>query len=119
MGLRAQTRGLLIAAGIGLAVVLVYAIGVGTRLGWFGVGLFGLIVLVISVRLDLHGGRAVPGDHVSKSDVDRLARQFDKNAVLAGSDDAQRRDRAIYIARGVGVLFTVLGFGMFLLQLLE
>ena len=116
MALRAQTRGLLIAAAIGAAVVLVYAIGVGTRLGWLGVGLVGLVVLFISVRLDLHGGKAVPGMHVDKSDVDLLARQFDKDSTASVSDDAKNLN-TIYLGRGIGVLLTVLGLGMFFLQL--
>ncbi len=116
MALRLQTRRLLIAAGIGGAIVLVYAIGVGTRLGWLGVGLVGLIVLYISVRLDLFGGRAVPGIHADKAEMDLLARQFDRDSAASASDDKGSRN-AIYLARGIGVLLSVLGFGMFFLQL--
>ena len=117
MASRGQIRGPLIAAAIGVCVVAVYAVGVGTRLGWLGVGLVGLILLLICVRLDLHGGRAVPGMHVDKSEIDRFARQFDKEAAGTHDDQADRRARAIYIGRGVGVLLAVLGFGMFFLQL--
>ncbi len=122
MASRAQTRGLLLAAAIGVGLVIVYAMGVGTRLGWFGVGLVGLIVLYISVRLDLHGGKAAPGGHIDKSAVDLLARQSAEDSALTGSErggDTARRTQLLYLGRGLGVLLSVLGFGMFALERMQ
>lgn len=122
MASRAQIRGLLIAAGIGLGVVLVYAVGVGTRLGWLGVGLAGLLLLYVCVRLDLHGGKAAPGGHVDKSAIDMLTRQAAGDSALTGSEragDSARRTRLLYLGRGLGVLLSVLGLGMFVLERLQ
>ena len=110
------------AFGVALALIAVYAIGYGTRLGWFGVGLIGLAVLAISSQVDLDvdhpGSLGLHGagnlTHVARQIDERLrASPEDRYAFMAGR--AKRR-RILNLVRGVGLVLTVVGFGLFVKQ---
>ncbi|MDX1513888.1 MAG: hypothetical protein R3174_09115 [Gammaproteobacteria bacterium] len=110
------------ALGVALALIAVYAIGYGTRLGWFGVGLIGLAILAISTQVDLdvdhpgslglHGSGEL--NHVARQLEERFrASPEDRFAFIAGR--AKRR-RILSLIRGVGLVLTLVGFGLFVKQ---
>ncbi len=103
----------------GLAVIVLIQF-----VGWLAIGLIGLVVLLAAVRLELHGGHAVPDIHHSAKTVEILARQMQEEAKaatgakkLALEAERLKRKRFHYIARTVGIALVAIGFGMFFLHL--
>jgi hypothetical protein len=110
------------AFGVALALIAIYAIGYGTRLGWFGVGLIGLAVLLISVQVDLDAdypgslyfrGSAETG-LVARRISERLRASPEERLELAAA--RAKRRRILGMVRGVGLVLTVMGFGLFVKQ---
>jgi hypothetical protein len=105
-----------------------FALGVVSALaywqvGWLGVGLLGLVGLVVSIRLDLHGGHAVidtgQGDGAVKLFARQLERQADDStpeAKMAASERRARRKRVAYLLNTVFIAMMAFGFGLFVLH---
>lgn len=110
------------ALGIALALIAVYAVGYGTRLGWFGVGIIGLLVLVISFQVDLDADQPASLDAHGSAEVNLAARQLSERSRarpeerLAFVAARANRRRILNWARRIGLVLTIVGFGLFIKQ---
>ena len=108
--------------GVALALLAVYAIGYGTRLGWLGVGLIGLAVLLISNWVDLDADHPISLHPHGTSDIKLAARQMSERSRaspeerLALNAAREKRRRILSIVRGIGLVLTIVGFGLFVKQ---
>lgn len=92
--------------------------------GWIGIGLLGLIGLIISNRVDLHGGHAVIDSGHGSSAVTGYARQLDqaRNSTsspeqkMAVAAEREKRSKTVFLANTVFITMTALGFGLFALH---
>jgi uncharacterized protein (DUF58 family) len=110
------------AFGVALVLIAVYAIGYGTRLGWFGVGLVGLAVLLISVQVDLDADHPVSLHSHGSAELDLVARQ-NSERIRASPEERLalfaarvKRRRILNLVRGIGLVLTIVGFGLFVKQ---
>lgn len=110
------------AFGIALALVAVYAVGYGTRLGWFGVGLIGLLVLVVSFQVDLDDDQPGSLHFGSSAEINLAASQIGERfraspeERLARAAARANRRRILNFIRGIGLVLTLVGFGLFVKQ---
>ena len=111
------------AAILGFVIAGLVIIALVQLIGWLAIGLIGLVVLLAAIRLELHGGHAVPDIHQSAKTVDILAKQMQEEAKaatgakkLAQEAEHRKRQRYLYIARTVGIALVAIGFGMFFLH---
>ncbi len=110
------------AFGVALALIAIYAIGYGTRLGWLGVGLIGLAVLLISVRVDLEADHPVSLHSHGSAEINLVARQMSERfraspeERLALAAARAKRRRILNLVRGIGLVLTIVGFGLFVEQ---
>lgn len=110
------------AFGVALALIAVYAIGYGTRLGWFGVGLIGLAVLLISMWVDLDADHPVSLHFHGSAELDLVSRRMSERfraspeQRLAGVAAREKRRRILSLVRSVGLVLTIVGFGLFVQQ---
>lgn len=110
------------AFGAALALIAVYAIGYGTRLGWLGVGLIGLAVLLISMWVDLDADHPVSLHPHGSADLNLLARRNSERfraspeERLARVAAREKRRRILGVVRGIGLVLTIVGFGLFVKQ---
>ena len=110
------------AFGVALALISVYAIGYGTRLGWLGVGLIGLTVLLISNWVDLDSDHPISLHPHGTSEIDLAARQMSERSRaspeerLAFYAAREKRRHILRLVRGVGLVLTIVGFGLFVKQ---
>lgn len=85
--------------------------------GWFGVGLLGLLVLFIAVRIDLEGNRSIG----SPTTPELYASQYRGEAMQGRSEQAGRaaeRGSVMTAARLAGLFggsLAITGFGLFFL----
>ena len=99
------------------AALLVLAALAWRAAGWFGVGLLGLLVLFIAVRVDLEGDRPI-GPQMTPG---LYAEQYRSEMSADGSARASRRAErlsmatATQFARLFGAALAIVGFGLFLL----
>ena len=116
---RRQRRAFWLAVLFWVVVALVVAVVSFTYIGWLGIGLLGLIGLLVSTRLDLHGGHAVPDTGQGTTAVDLYARQLEEKAQSSPdqmlADKARRADRSklLYIINTICMCLIILGFYMF------
>lgn len=110
------------AFGIALALTAVYAIGYGTRLGWFGVGLIGLVVLLISFQVDLDADQPGSLEGHGSAEFNLAARQLSERS-RAGPEERlalaaarSKRRRILSLIRRIGLVLAIVGFGLFLKQ---
>jgi hypothetical protein len=110
---RAKGRTLILAsAGLGLAGL---ACLIWRMAGWFGVGVFGPLVMFLSVRIDLKQNAPVG----SLMTPDLYAAQFRNEGLRTQAERAASRLERLEVIRGaragllMGVLLVVLGFGLF------
>ncbi len=102
-----------------IVVAIVAAVVSFTYIGWLGIGLLGLIGLLVTTRLDLHGGHAVPDTGQGTTAVDLYARQLKEQAQLSPdqmiADKARRaaRSKLLYIINTICMCMILLGFYMF------
>ena len=88
--------------------------------GWLGLGLLGLFGLLVSVRLDLHGGTAagiasnIAMKHHAQHLEDRLHAAPEQKAAEAAR--RSERERALYIINTICLALVGLGFSMFVLH---
>ena len=107
---------------VALALVAIYAIGYGTRLGWLGVGLMGLAVLLISVRVDLEADHPGSLHAHGASEMNLAARKISERfraspeERLALAAAREKRRRILNVVRGIGLVLTIVGFGLFVKQ---
>jgi uncharacterized protein (DUF58 family) len=107
---------------VALALIAVYAIGYGTRLGWLGVGLIGLAVLLISNRVELEADHPVSPHAHGSAEINLAARRMSERfraspeERLALAAARERRRRILGLIRGVGLVLAIVGFGLFLKQ---
>ena len=119
----AEIRGLVWRAfGVALALIAVYAIGYGTRLGWLGVGLIGLAVLFISNWVDLDADHPISLHPHGSSEINLVARQMSERyraspeERLARVAEREKRRRILGVVRGAGLVLAIVGFGLFVKQ---
>ncbi len=116
---RRQRRAFWLAVLFWVVVVLVVAVVSFTYIGWLGIGLLGLIGLLVTTRLDLHGGHAVPDTGQGTTAVDLYARQLEEKArsspdqMLADKARRAARSKLLYIINTVCMCLIILGFYMF------
>lgn len=117
---RRQRRAFWIAVLLWVVVAIVVAVVSFTYIGWLGIGLLGLMGLLITTRLDLHGGHAVPDTGQGTTAVDLYARQLEEKAKSSPdqmlADKARRADRSklLYIINTFCMGLIILGFYMFI-----
>lgn len=107
---------------VALTLIAVYAIGYGTRLGWLGVGLIGLAVLLISSWVDLDADHPISLHPHGTSEINLAARQMSERSRaspeerLALNAAREKRRHILGVVRGVGLVLTIVGFGLFVNQ---
>ena len=117
---RRQRRAFWVAVGFWVFVALIVAVVSFTYIGWLGVGLLGLIGLLVSTRLDLHGGHAVPDTGQGTTAVDLYAKQLEEKTRSSPdqslADKARRAERSklLYIINTVCMCLIIFGFYMFI-----
>ncbi|WP_157733037.1 hypothetical protein [Bosea sp. AS-1] len=98
------------------AALLVLAALAWRAAGWFGVGLLGLLVLFIAVRVDLEGDRPI-GPQMTPG---LYAEQYRSESADSSARASRRAERlsvatAAQFARLFGAALAIVGFGLFLL----
>ena len=108
--------------GVALAIIAIYAIGYGTRLGWLGVGLIGLAILLISNQVELGADHPFSLDSHGSTEISLVARQIgaglrsSPEERLAREAERTKRRRILKMVRGVGLVLTIVGFALFVKQ---
>ena len=103
-----------------VVVALIAAVVSFSYIGWLGVGLLGLIGLLVSIRLDLHGGHAVPDTGQGSTAVDLYAKQLEEKArsspdqMLADKERRAERSKLLYLINTVCMCLIIFGFYMFI-----
>ena len=117
---RRQRRAFWVAVFLWVLALLIVAVVSFTYIGWLAVGLLGLIGLLVSTRLDLHGGHAVPDTGQGTTAVDLYAKQLEEKARSSPdqslADKARRAERSklLYIINTVCMCLIIFGFYMFI-----
>jgi hypothetical protein len=115
-------RGEWIAIALGLAVAVALAWSLFGLAGWLGVGLVGLIGLVISSRVALDDGRAVPDSGFGSTGVGIVARQMEEEDRIPPEQRAARwaeqekRRAVLYFVDTIAIALAVLGFTLFVVH---
>lgn len=111
-----------VAWAIGAAVVLVVAAAAFSYLGWLGIGLVGLVGLLISTRLNLHGGHAVADSGHGSGAVHMYAKQIEERKSHARPEEKmaawakrEKGSRALFLVNTAFIGMMALGFGLFFL----
>ncbi len=104
---------------LGLAVAALLSSLLFGLLGWLGIGLLGFFGLLISLRLEMQGGYAVPDLGRGDSSVNFLARQIEarERATPAqkleqAANDAERK-KWLTVVNTICIAMAVLGLIMF------
>ena len=117
---RRQRLAFWVAVFLWVLALLIVAVVSFTYIGWLAVGLLGLIGLLVSTRLDLHGGHAVPDTGQGTTAVDLYAKQLEEKARSSPdqslADKARRAERSklLYIINTVCMCLIIFGFYMFI-----
>ncbi len=108
---------------LGAAVVGAICLVAFWVVGWLGIGIFGLIGLVVSNRIDLQSGHGVLDSGLDGSAVSLYARQREAQSLeslperkMAAAAEAEKRSRTLYRVNTGFIALTVLGIGMFALH---
>ena len=109
--------------GLGIVVAVALAAILFAAVGWLGIGLLGLVGLLVSTRLDLHGGHAVPDMGQGSSTVQIYAKQLkERDAAtspvekMAAAAERAKRARVLYAVNTVFIAMIAFGFGLFFLH---
>ncbi len=103
-----------------VVVALIAAVVSFSYIGWLGVGLLGLIGLLVSIRLDLHGGHAVPDTGQGTTAVGLYAKQLEEQTrsspdqKLADKERRAERSKLLYLINTVCMCLIIFGFYMFI-----
>lgn len=122
MAKRAKFKPLSRLAFVGLVALIIVTSAAMTFLGWFGMFLVGAIGLLISTRLELHDGIAVPDFDYGSTSVDIIARQREQRDNAGWQEqieEKKRKDRQnyiTYIMNTVWLAMIALGLVMFSLH---
>lgn len=112
------TQAFVLFAAAAAAVACAY---VGYRvIGWLGVGIFGLIVALVAVQVDMDGAAPIGTQQNTGSFAGTIAAQDAANrAEKAGRHaEAVSRGRVLLFAKGLGAIIAVVGgIGFVLFQL--
>ncbi len=107
----------------GAAAILAVAGAVHAYVGWLGIGLVGLVGMVVSTRLSLHGGHAVADSDHGTGAVGMLAKQVDEKRShirpeekMAAQAEKERGSRVLFLINTAFIGMMALGFGLFLLH---
>jgi uncharacterized membrane protein len=117
---RRRRRAFWVAVLFWVVVALVTAVFSFTYIGWLGVALLGLIGLLVSVRLDLHGGHAVPDTGQGTTAVGLYAKQIEEkkssspDQKLAEKERRAERSKLLYIINTVCMCLIIFGLYMFI-----
>jgi hypothetical protein len=115
-----QRRAFWVAVLFWVLVALFAAVVSFFYIGWLGVGLLGLIGLLVSIRLDLHGGHAVPDTGQGTTAVELYAKQLEEKArsspdqKLADKAHRAERSKLLYLINTVCMSLIIFGFYMFI-----
>ncbi|MGF1611251.1 MAG: hypothetical protein ACFCUQ_17750 [Kiloniellales bacterium] len=111
-----------IAIGLGVALAVALALLLFAFVGWLGVGLVGLIGLVITSRVALSGGHAVPESDFGSTGVGIVARQMEEAARMPPEQRAgrwaeqEKRSAVLYFVNTICIALAALGFALFVLH---
>jgi hypothetical protein len=111
-----------VAIALGLTIALALAWFLFGLVGWLGVGLVGLIGLMISSRVALDGGRAVPDSEFGATGVGILAGQIGEEHRLPPDQRAalwaeqEKRSAVVYFVNTIGIALVALGFALFVVH---
>ena len=93
------------------------------QVGWLGIGLVGLVGLIITTRIDLHGGHAVVDSGQGSSAVPMLAKQLEAQESntspeqrIAQAEERAKRGRILYVINTVLIGMIAFGFGLFVVH---
>jgi uncharacterized membrane protein len=117
---RRQRHSFWVAVLLWVLVALFAAVVSFSYIGWLGVGLLGLIGLLVSIRLDLHGGHAVPDTGQGTTAVELYAKQLEEQArsspdqILADKARRAERSKLLYLINTVCMCLIIFGFYMFI-----
>lgn len=117
---RRQGRSIWAAVVFWIVVALVAAVVSFSYIGWLGVGLLGLIGLLVSIRLDLHGGHAVPDTGQGTTAVGLYAKQLEEedrsspDRKLADIVRRAERSNLLYVINTICMCLILFGFYMFI-----
>lgn len=116
--LRSGTAAWLAAASVlGVVSALAYSM-----IGWLGIGIVGLLGLLISTTVALHGGHALADSGFGSGGVPMFARQLEEarksesspEQKMAAAAERARRARTLYLINAIFTAMTVLGFWLFI-----
>jgi len=111
-----------VAIALGLTIALALAWILFGLVGWLGVGLVGLIGLMVSSRVALDDGRAVPDSDFGSTGVGILAGQMREERRLPPDQraafwaDQEKRSAVIYFGNTIGIALVALGFALFVVH---
>ena len=110
------------AIALGLAVAAALAWFLFGLVGWLGVGLVGLIGLVMSSRVALDAGRAVPDSDFGSTSVGIVARQMEEEhrappeQRAARWADQDKSSAVLYFVNTICIALAALGFTLFVVH---
>ena len=115
-------RGEWMAIALGLAVAVALTWFLFGVVGWLGVGLVGLIGLVMSSRVALDDGRAVPVSDLGSTGVGIVARQIEEEHRIPPEQrparwaEQEKRSAILFSVNTIGIALAALGFTLFLVH---
>ena len=107
---------------LGIIVTVALATFAFSYLGWFGVGLVGMAGLVITTRLELFGGHAMPEIGHGHNPVTLYAQQLERERTqtpeqkMAAAAQRVKNKRVLYAVNTGLIAMTTFGFGLFFLH---
>ncbi|HSA79483.1 MAG TPA: hypothetical protein VLE23_01590 [Geminicoccaceae bacterium] len=110
------------AIALGLAVAAALAWILFALVGWLGIGLVGLIGLVMTSRITLDAGRAMPDSDFGSSGIGLAARQMEEEQRAPPEQRAARRaeqektSAIVYFVNTICIALAALGFAMFVVH---
>ena len=108
---------------LGIIVAVALATFAFSYVGWLGVGLVGMAGLVITTRLDLFGGHAMPEIGPGHNPVTRYAQQLERERTqsspeqkMAAAAQRVKHKRILYAVNTGLIAMTAFGLGLFFLH---
>lgn len=106
---------LAVIAAIGWTGAGLLALTFASYVGWIGIFILGLIVLLITVSADLNADHPahLPSAHLT-AELHRRTTEGTREERLSRFADRIERNRGLYVARTFGIALALLGLGMFM-----
>lgn len=118
--LRSETLAAAVMSAAGVVLLLLAA----AWMGWLGVGLVGLLVLTVSLRVEMFDDYSHVHDEDGPRSTQAFGRLLANQQRLMGAEmrlaeraNAARRDKLFRVINAFAGAFTALGFGMYLIRL--